>query len=248
MPRTPDGKPDLQGNWSNETQTPFERLGNQGATLTDKEAAAIEDRARLVEEYRDKASDPNRPPPKRGRRDILAAPGQQSFIEIISEAAGGRVGGYNGFWLDPGNSHSNRRRGAQLDHRRSDRLAAFQRLTAEGKQRMAERAALAKKFGEFDHPEVRPLSDRCLMSFGSNAGSADAAQLLLQQQLPDRADAGSHHDHDGDGARRPHHPDGREPAHPAGTFNSGWATRSAVGKATRWSWRRPTFTRCSWRS
>ena len=30
VPRTPDGKPDLQGNWSNETQTPLERMGKQG--------------------------------------------------------------------------------------------------------------------------------------------------------------------------------------------------------------------------
>jgi hypothetical protein len=35
---------------------------------------------------------------------------------------------------------------------------------------MAERAAAARKFGEFDHPEMRPLSDRCMLSFGSNAG------------------------------------------------------------------------------
>src|SRR5262245_54420824 len=60
-PRTPDGKPDLQGNWSNETQTPLERMGKQGATLTADEAKAIEDRAKLVAEYRDQASDPNRP-------------------------------------------------------------------------------------------------------------------------------------------------------------------------------------------
>ena len=27
-PRTSDGHPDFQGNWSNATQTPFERMGN----------------------------------------------------------------------------------------------------------------------------------------------------------------------------------------------------------------------------
>ena len=27
VPRTPDGKPDLQGNWTNATITPLERLG-----------------------------------------------------------------------------------------------------------------------------------------------------------------------------------------------------------------------------
>src|SRR5688572_13939371 len=66
MPRTPDGKPDLQGNWTNETQTPLERMGAQGGTLTDEQARKIEDRARFVEEYRDKASDPNRGAPPKG--------------------------------------------------------------------------------------------------------------------------------------------------------------------------------------
>src|SRR5688572_25146959 len=65
MPRTADGKPDLQGNWTNETQTPLERMSAGGTTLTDAQAQKIEDRAQFVEEYRDKASDPNRPaPPK----------------------------------------------------------------------------------------------------------------------------------------------------------------------------------------
>ena len=45
LPRTPDGQPDLQGNWSNETQTPLERMGNQDPTLTDEQAAALERRA-----------------------------------------------------------------------------------------------------------------------------------------------------------------------------------------------------------
>src|SRR5688572_13538124 len=103
LPRTPDGKPDLQGNWTNETQTPLERMGAQGGTLTDEQAQKIEDRAKFVEEYRDKASDPNRAaPPKGGEAGKLAPPGERSFIEQIAEAAGGAVGGYNGFWLDPG--------------------------------------------------------------------------------------------------------------------------------------------------
>ena len=34
MPRTPDGKPDLQGNWSNATVTPLERPAGQPAVLS----------------------------------------------------------------------------------------------------------------------------------------------------------------------------------------------------------------------
>jgi hypothetical protein len=171
VPRTPDGKPDLQGNYTNETQTPLERMTPGGTTLTDTEAKAIEDRAQLVEEYRDKQSDPNRPPPKAGgEANILAAPGQRSFIEQISEAAGGAVGGYNGFWLDPGLKViriDGVARSSIIVDPPNGRLPA---LTDAGKKRLAEIAARSRKFGEFDHPEMRPLADRCLVSFGSNAG------------------------------------------------------------------------------
>ena len=171
VPRTPDGKPDLQGNWTNETQTPLERQTPGGLTLTDAQAKAIEDRAQLVEEYRDKQSDPNRPPPsKGGDPNILAAPGQRSFIEQISEAAGGAVGGYNGFWLDPGLKVirvDGVARSSILIDPQNGRIPP---LTDAGKKRLAEIGAKARKYGEFDHPEMRPLADRCLMSFGSNAG------------------------------------------------------------------------------
>ena len=171
MPRTPDGKPDLQGNWTNETQTPLERMGAQGGTLTDEQAAKIEQRAQYVEEYRDKPSDPNRgAPPKGGEAGKLAPPGERSFIELIAEAAGGGVGGYNGFWLDPGLSViriDGVARSSIIIDPPNGRVPA---LTDAGKKRLAEIAARGKKFGEFDHPEMRPLADRCLVSFGSNAG------------------------------------------------------------------------------
>jgi hypothetical protein len=171
VPRTPDGKPDLQGNWTNETQTPLERMGTQSGTLTDQQATAVEQRAQLVEEFRDRPSDPNRPaPPKGGESGKLAAPGQQSFIEVISEAAGGAVGGYNGFWLDPGKNVIRIvgvARSSIIIDPPDGRLPP---RTEAGKQRLAQLAARAKKFGEFDHPEMRPLADRCLVSFGSNAG------------------------------------------------------------------------------
>lgn len=172
VPRTSDGKPDLQGNWTNETQTPLERMGaGQGTTLTDQQAAAIEQRAQLVEETRDKPSDPNRAaPPKGGGAGGFSVAGERSFIELISDAAGGAVGGYNGFWLDPGLNViriDGVARTAIIIDPPNGRLPA---LTDAGKKRLAEINARAKKFGEFDHPEMRPLADRCLLSFGSNAG------------------------------------------------------------------------------
>jgi hypothetical protein len=169
-PRTPDGRPDLQGNWSNETQTSLERMGNQGLTLTDERAAALEKRAQDVEEFRDRPSDPNAPPPTKGGDDELSPPGEKTFVEQIAAAAGGAVGGYNGFWLDPGNKViriDGVPRSSIIIDPPNGRVPA---LTAEGKQRIAERMALTRKFGQYDHPELASLSDRCIISFGANAG------------------------------------------------------------------------------
>ena len=169
VPRTPDGKPDFQGNWSNETQTPFERMGKQGLTLTEEQAGALEKRAQVVEEFRDRPSDPNARATKGGDGG-LSPPGEKTFVEQIAEAAAGPVGGYNGFWLDPGHKViriDGKPRSSIIVDPPDGRIPA---LTAEGKQRVAERVAQTRKFGEYDLPEVRSLSDRCITSFGSNAG------------------------------------------------------------------------------
>src|SRR5688572_26255974 len=146
-PRTPEGKPDLQGNWSNETQTPFERLKKGGLTLTEEQADALEKRAQLVEEFRDQPSDPNAPPPPKGGEIALSPPGEQTFVEQIAVAAGGAVGGYNGFWLDPGNKViriDGVPRSSIVIDPPDGRIPA---MTAAGKQRMAERMAFMKQFG-----------------------------------------------------------------------------------------------------
>jgi hypothetical protein len=43
-------------------------------------------------------------------------------------------------------------------------------LTPEARARRAERRESRSQFGQYDHPELRPLGERCLVSFGSNAG------------------------------------------------------------------------------
>ena len=207
VPRTPDGKPDLQGNWSNETQTPLERQGNGPLILTDAEAQAIETRAQLVEEYRDQASDPNRTHPAQGRRSEVA----------------GRAG--------PAVPHRADHRGRRRRRRRLQRLLACARH--QGDQDRRRGAQLDhRRAGEWPHsaahaggPEARGRRHGCATAIrrirssrGAHAvGSlpdlvrverrpADAAELLLQQQLHDRADEGPRRDFHGDGARRTHRP------------------------------------------
>ena len=81
-PRPPDGQPDLQGMWNNETLTPFERPTSMTdkAFLTEEEAAA-----------RNRQSDERR-----------AAADAASEVRTEPLPVGGNIGGYNQFWFDPG--------------------------------------------------------------------------------------------------------------------------------------------------
>jgi hypothetical protein len=156
LPRTPDGKPDLQGTWTNATLTPLERAENTPLSLPQaeverREQAFRERVARLAED-----SDPDRPAPPKGGDG--------------STGAAGNVGGYNNFWIDPGDRIAvvnGEYRSSLLTFPASGRVPA---TTPEARQRAAERLAARKGMGQYDHPELRPLAERCLMSFGSNAG------------------------------------------------------------------------------
>jgi hypothetical protein len=170
VPRTPDGKPDLQGTWSNATLTALERDKGLDLILSEEAASKIEERTRQVAEFRDQPSDPNRPAPAKGGEQRELPPGEPTFIERISQAAGGAVGGYNNFWLDPGERVlriDGKPRSSIVIDPPDGRVPA---LTTEARQRMGAAAAARKKFGAFDHPELRGLAERCLTSFGSNMG------------------------------------------------------------------------------
>ena len=156
VPRTPDGRPDLQGNWSSATLTPLQRPRDQGPVLTWEEVEALEGRAAGFLERVSQPSDPDRvAPPVGGDGSIGAA---------------GMVGGYNGIYIDRGDKVAvvnGEPRSSLITHPADGRMPA---RTAESRERRAEARALRRQFGPYDHPEVRPVAERCLISFGSNAG------------------------------------------------------------------------------
>ncbi len=156
VPRTPDGRPDLQGNWSNATLTPLERPAGLNLVLTKEQVARLEkvrsDSANVLA----RRSDPDRPAPPVGGDG--------------STGAAGNVGGYNYFWIDAGDHIAI----VNGEHRASIIVdppnGRMPPLTPAARAWATSFAARARQFGPYDNPENRPLGERCIMSFGSNAG------------------------------------------------------------------------------
>ncbi len=154
--RTPDGAPDLQGNWTNATLTPLQRPPEQGPVLTEEEAAAIEQGQAEIVAERAEASDPDRPPPEAGG----------TFTVCIDSA----TGCYNEVYRDPGEQI------ARINGELRSSLITFPadgrvpEVTDAARRSVRDDRAFRDRFGPFDHPELRPLAERCLMSFGSSAG------------------------------------------------------------------------------
>ena len=161
MPRTSDGHPDLQGNWSNATITPLGRPRGQGPVLTPDQVAEIEGRREEFIEVLSATSDPDREAP---------AVGGVRTGDFAFDAASGGTGGYNYVYIDGGDRvaiYNGESRSSLVTNPADGRIPS---LTPDARQRRSERSEFNRQFGAYDNPENRPLSDRCLMSFGSNAG------------------------------------------------------------------------------
>jgi len=132
-PRTPDGKPDLQGVWTNATVTPLERpveLGNQ--QFFTKEQAAQYAKTVVANTNSD-------------RRDGGA------------EADVGRA--YNNFWKDGGTKVVPTMRTSLIVDPPDGRIPA---LTPEAQRKAAARAE-ARRLHPADGPEDRSLQERCIL-------------------------------------------------------------------------------------
>jgi hypothetical protein len=142
VPRTPDGHPDLQGTWTNATITPLERSASVHgkATLSDAEAKAYE------------ANDA-----KTNTLDEADSP-------LVAATGSGDVGAYNNLWVD---------RGSELARVDGVKRTSLIVDPADGKIPGAAdrvRPQRSPTFGRYDSVKDRPLSERCILGFGSTAG------------------------------------------------------------------------------
>jgi len=153
VPRTPDGHPDLQGNWTNVTLTPFQREEGKGPFYTPEEV-------REIEQPEDDLCPPNPGsvacgrPVRDGSSNEARLSGQE-YNEVYWDR-GSRVAMVDGEYLT--SLVTNPANGLRPP------------LTPEGEQRMQKYEDFRSQFGLYDHPELRPLAERCIVSFGSSAG------------------------------------------------------------------------------
>ncbi|HKV05531.1 MAG TPA: hypothetical protein VJO53_10545 [Candidatus Acidoferrales bacterium] len=174
-PRMPDGHPDLQGTYDLATLTPVERPAGAKAAYTREEAAKLEARVAAQKEEGDAPISPNRKAPPKGNGD--------EGLPLEYHLAAGGTGGYNYGWLDPGSAYNmvngeirssivvdppNGRipftpAAAQL------RMSAFRALL-NASQGENNDPGLEKDPTAYDGPERRPLSEQCILGFGSTTG------------------------------------------------------------------------------
>ena len=145
-PKTEHGAPDLQGVWSIATQTNLERAErfNGQLVISKEEATLIEARVQTRNEASNQPSDPDREAPDAGRN----------------------VGGYNTFWMDPGD----RLAVVSGEIRTSILVDPADGRLPYSEQGRANYDAAMRQRNSYDGPEVRPLGERCVVGFGSTGG------------------------------------------------------------------------------
>jgi hypothetical protein len=147
LPRTKDGHPDLQGVWTNATITPLQRPKSLAgkATLTDAEATEFE---------------------KTAAKELQDVDGK-SESPLLAAAGSNGTGGYNILFIDRGTEL------ARVDGVKRTSLIIDPSdgkeppITAEARKRFAE---IIRSYMTFNKVKDRPLSERCLVGFGSTSG------------------------------------------------------------------------------
>ena len=171
VPRTPDGKPDLQGVWGNNSVTPMTRprQWKDKTSLTDAE---VEELKRMAASTVDQGG------------DAIFGNFVQQLLDARDKGAYNQVsydpttGNYNQFWMAD----------REWDNRTSLIIdppdGQFPPLTPQAEARRAAARERVSTRGPADGPEDRPLSERCI-SYGAPRTGANYNSYIQIVQSPD---------------------------------------------------------------
>ena len=171
VPRTRDGRPDLQGVWGNNSVTPMTRprQWKDKTTLTDAE---VEELKQMASRFVDQGGDAIF-----GNfvQQMLDAKDKGSFSQVSYDPT---TGNYNQFWMAD----------REWDNRTSLIIdppdGQFPPLTPEAEARRAAARSRVRERGPADGPEDRPLSERCI-SYGAPRTGANYNSYVQIIQSPE---------------------------------------------------------------
>jgi hypothetical protein len=145
-PRTADGKPQLQGFWTNVSLTSLERSGQfKSLVIPETDAKRLEAQRAASDARGSQRTDPNSGAPR----------------------AGQDVGGYNNFYVDAG-THYAKIKGEVRSSWIVDPPDGRIPYTPAGRKKFEDSLSFVRN--TFDGPETRPMAERCLVGFGSTGG------------------------------------------------------------------------------
>src|SRR5271170_8211243 len=160
-PRSADGRPDLEGTWSNASLTRLERPAQYGdhLVMSREEVDAVEKKNSALVALGNKPTDP-----KATVKDLPAD---------CSDGRGNNCN-YNAAWTDPGDTVMRVRgepRSSFITFPMNGRLPAFTpEAIADGSSAHRYGPPLPPGLRMNDNPETRALGERCLTSFAYSAG------------------------------------------------------------------------------
>ena len=147
QPKTSWGVPDLQGYWNNTSLTSMQRPSTASKlVLTEQEAISLARKVPVIAATREES--------------VASKVDAKSSAELLADKNPDR--GYNTFWMDPGASYAK----VKGEYRSS-----WITYPANGTIPYTEAGIAANtRSNTYDDYEVRPLAERCIMSFSGGAG------------------------------------------------------------------------------